>query len=54
MLKLKHHDYYRLPWNLADNSISWLEPTAQCNLQCDGCYRQNEKNSHKSMKQISE
>jgi MoaA/NifB/PqqE/SkfB family radical SAM enzyme len=54
MLKLKHHDYYRLPWNLADNSISWLEPTAQCNLQCDGCYRQNEKNSHKSIEQISE
>ncbi len=54
MLKLNHLDYYRLPWNLTDNSISWLEPTAACNLSCDGCYRKNEKNSHKTMKMINE
>lgn len=54
MTKLNHLDYYRLPWNLADNSISWLEPTAKCNLACDGCYRQNENNSHKSMDTIRE
>ena len=54
MLKLNHLDYYRLPWNLTDNSISWLEPTAACNLHCDGCYRQNEKNSHKSLEQINQ
>jgi MoaA/NifB/PqqE/SkfB family radical SAM enzyme len=53
MLKLNHLDYYRLPWNLTDNSISWLEPTAVCNLSCDGCYRKNEKNSHKSLKVIN-
>ena len=53
MLKLNHLDYYRLPWNLTDNSISWLEPTAKCNLSCDGCYRKNE-NSHKSMEVINE
>lgn len=34
-------ELYRMPWNLADNGISWLEPTAQCNLYCDGCYRRN-------------
>ncbi len=54
MEKLNHLDYYRLPWNLADNSISWLEPTAKCNLTCDGCYRNNEKDSHKSLEQIEE
>jgi len=54
MYKLNHHDYYRLPWNLTDNSISWLEPTAKCNLSCDGCYRQNENNSHKSLETIKE
>ncbi len=54
MLKLNHLDYYRLPWNLTDNSISWLEPTSACNLHCDGCYRLNEKNSHKSLEQINE
>jgi len=54
MYKLNHHDYYRLPWNLTDNSISWLEPTAKCNLSCDGCYRQNENDSHKSLETIRE
>ncbi|HPI37691.1 MAG TPA: radical SAM protein [Ignavibacteriaceae bacterium] len=53
MVKLNHLDYFRLPWNLADNSISWLEPTYKCNLHCDGCYRRNE-NSHKSLEQIKE
>jgi organic radical activating enzyme len=54
VLKLNHLDYFRLPWNLADNSISWLEPTAKCNLHCDGCYRKNENNSHKSLSVIRE
>jgi MoaA/NifB/PqqE/SkfB family radical SAM enzyme len=54
MLKLNHLDYYRLPWNLTDNSISWLEPTSKCNLYCDGCYRKNENDSHKSLKEIRE
>jgi len=51
---LNHLDYYRLPWNLTDNSISWLEPTAKCNLYCEGCYRLNEKDGHKSLEQIRE
>jgi MoaA/NifB/PqqE/SkfB family radical SAM enzyme len=44
---------YRLPWNLTDNAISWLEPTSACNLYCDGCYRENRKDSHKSLQTIS-
>lgn len=43
---------YRLPWNFADNAISWLEPTSMCNLHCDGCYRENRINSHKSLEEI--
>jgi hypothetical protein len=43
---------YRLPWTLPDNGISWLEPTARCNLNCHGCYRKNIKESHKPMDQI--
>jgi len=43
---------YRLPWNFADNSISWLEPTSKCNLHCDGCYRENRVNSHKPLSVI--
>lgn len=52
MLQLNHLDYYRLPWNLTDNSISWLEPTYKCNLYCEGCYRKNEKDGHKSLDEI--
>ena len=44
---------YRLPWNFADNAISWLEPTSKCNLHCDGCYRENRVNSHKSLETIA-
>ena len=54
MLKLNHLNYYRLPWNLTDNAISWLEPTAKCNLYCDGCYRKNENNSHKSVEVVNQ
>jgi len=43
---------YRLPWTLPDNGISWLEPTARCNLHCFGCYRKNEKNSHKPLEEV--
>ncbi len=52
MLKLNHLDYYRLPWNLTDNIINWLEPTAKCNHYCEGCYRLNEKDGPKTMEQV--
>jgi MoaA/NifB/PqqE/SkfB family radical SAM enzyme len=52
MLQLNHLNYYRLPWNLSDNSISWLEPTSKCNLYCDGCYRKNEADGHKSLEVV--
>lgn len=43
--------YYRLPWNLADNTIIWLEVTKKCNLYCEGCYRKNQED-HKSVEAI--
>jgi MoaA/NifB/PqqE/SkfB family radical SAM enzyme len=42
--------YYRLPWNLADNAITWLEPTTCCNLACEGCYR--EKGDHRPLEDV--
>ncbi len=45
--RLDHRELYRLPWSLPDNSISWLEPTAACNLACLGCYRTNDPKAHK-------
>ena len=50
--ELDHRDLYRLPWTLSDNVINWLEPTSTCNLYCDGCYRKNEPNGHKSVDQV--
>jgi hypothetical protein len=51
--KIDHKNYYRVPWNLADNSIIWLEVTKKCNLYCEGCYREN-VNDHKPIKVIND
>ena len=53
-LVVDHRHLYRLPWTLPDNAIVWLEPTFACNLACDGCYRENVSNSHKTLSQIRE
>lgn len=50
---IDHRSLYRLPWNLADNPIAWLEPTQACNLACDGCYRQNVK-THKPIDEVQD
>ncbi len=51
--ELTPRSYYRLPWSLTDNGISWIEVTDACNLACEGCYRPH-KVSHKSLQQISD
>ena len=51
-ININHKDLYRLPWSLPDNAISWLEPTSMCNLSCDGCYRENLKNSHLTLNEV--
>lgn len=48
---IDHRSLYRLPWSVSDNVIAWLEPTAKCNLACEGCYRENVA-AHKSMSDI--
>lgn len=45
-------NYYRLPWSYADNAVSWLEPTKQCNLRCEGCYRDTEVDRHKTLSEV--
>ena len=49
---LDHNKYYRFPWTLTDNAISWLEVTKACNIYCEGCYRQNDPAGHKSLEDI--
>lgn len=51
-LQLDHRNLYRLPWNYADNGISWLEPTTKCNLRCEGCYRDLDNPVHKTLEQV--
>jgi len=53
MIPLDHRQLYRLPWTLTDNAIAWLEPTAKCNLACEGCYRAN-VNEHKSLAEVAD
>ncbi len=52
--RLDHRRLYRLPWSLTDNVVSWLEPTKECNIHCEGCYSANAKGSHKTLDQIRE
>ena len=52
--EVDHRKLYRLPWNLSDNAISWLEPTSACNLACDGCYRENVSKSHKPLEEVQD
>jgi len=49
---LTPENYYRLPWNLADNAITWLEPTTKCNIHCEGCYRENDPKGHKPLETV--
>lgn len=49
---LDHRQLYRLPWSLTDNIISWLEPTKECNIHCEGCYSANARGSHKTLNEI--
>ena len=51
-LFLDHNKYYRIPWSLPDNAISWLEVTKACNMYCEGCYRENDPGGHKPLEQI--
>ncbi len=43
---------FRLPWTMADNGMTWLEPTRQCNMNCDACFHYNDPKSVKSLDQI--
>ena len=51
-LFLDHNKYYRLPWTLPDNAISWLEVTKACNMYCEGCYRENDPKGHRPLEEI--
>ncbi len=51
---IDHKKLYRLPWNFADNGISWLEPTSVCNLRCEGCYRDTYHGKHKTLEEVQD
>jgi hypothetical protein len=43
---------YRMPWTMADNAMTWLEPTRKCNITCDACFARNDPGSEKSVERI--
>ena len=43
---------YRLPWTVADNAMTWLEPTRKCNIVCDACFATNDPQSEKPLERI--
>ncbi|MFQ6037702.1 MAG: radical SAM protein [Candidatus Aminicenantales bacterium] len=45
-------ELFRLPWTLADNAMTWLEPTRKCNITCDACFARNDPASEKSLSQV--
>ena len=45
---------FRLPWTMADNAMTWLEPTRKCNIVCDACFATDDPSSQKSLIQIEE
>lgn len=51
--ELNPRRYYRLPWSLTDNGLSWLEVTTRCNLACKGCYRDPRKDGHKPLAEVA-
>lgn len=51
---LDHRNYYRMPWTVTDNAMSWLEITTKCNISCKGCYRDARKEGHKTLRQIEQ
>ncbi|OGS12600.1 MAG: radical SAM protein, partial [Elusimicrobia bacterium RIFOXYA12_FULL_57_11] len=53
-MPLNRKDYYRLPWSVSDNVFSWLEPTRECNIYCEGCFSVNARGSHKTIDQVRE
>jgi MoaA/NifB/PqqE/SkfB family radical SAM enzyme len=51
-LPIDHNSLFRLPWNYADNGISWLGPTSVCNMRCEGCYRDSFRGKHKTLEEV--
>lgn len=53
-MAISKRDLYRYPWSGNDNPIGWLELTDKCNIYCEGCYRINNMDGHKSLEQLKE
>jgi MoaA/NifB/PqqE/SkfB family radical SAM enzyme len=54
MVEFDKSRLYRLPWNLYDSPVGWVEITDGCNIACKGCYRTylETHEGHKSLDEI--
>jgi len=50
--RINTDELYRLPWNMSDNAMTWIEPTRSCNITCDACFHFPDPESHKSLAEI--
>jgi hypothetical protein len=53
-MNFERADLFRMPWSKTDNPGAWIEVTDICNLNCPGCFRKNNLEGHKSLKEIKE
>ena len=55
MTTLNKANVYRIPWNLYDNPIGWIEVTDECDMYCEGCYRNyiKTREGHKDLEEIN-
>lgn len=53
-MSFEREDLFRMPWSKTDNPGAWIEVTDICNLNCPGCFRKNNLEGHKALKDIKE
>jgi len=53
-MSFEREDLFRMPWSKTDNPGAWIEVTDVCNLNCPGCFRKNNLEGHKALKDIKE
>jgi MoaA/NifB/PqqE/SkfB family radical SAM enzyme len=51
-MNFERKDLFRMPWSKTDNPGAWIEVTDVCNLNCPGCFRKNNLEGHKPLKDI--
>ena len=52
-MRIERKKLYRFPWSKTDNCGGWVEVTDECDLTCEGCYR-NRLSGHRPLEEVKE